>query len=371
MLFTLLFACSEPKPAPPSESPPAPAEPVPPAPPATEARVLELDDLGGGGGAPAGMNFIVPPGSDAELVPGGLEAGAKGFRMTVRAHGDALACTDPFEVGPTLGAKVRLRLAGVTTGGQPWMGLNIEARPRDAAGALVSPAGSRYLLLQNLTADAPWGEVEVAGAVPVGAVRAELCFRFVNATGTLEVDRVELQGVAAPAAVGGTRWELDEAGGQNGAPKGAAFLVPPGSTGVETFAGDLGGVMGYRLRVSAPGNALVCTDAFPVAGKMVATGRARARGVRAGGGPYQGFTAEVRSYDAAGALVSPPTAQFIPLKVWTAESDWTGFTSAFTPPAGAATGKLCTRFVEATGVGEVDWLGVAPAGEAVAEGAAP
>lgn len=367
MLLALMLACSteEPNPAP-AEPPAAPPPEPPPAAPA--ATVLELDDLGGGGGAPAGMNFIVPAGSDAELVPGTVGDGATGFRMTVRAPGDALACTQPVDVNGTLGIRARLALSEVRTGGQPWMGLNLEVRARDASGALVSPPGARYVLVRNLTAPLGWGDVDGTAAIPPGAVRAEVCLRFVGATGTVEVDRIELHGTPMSATAGGTRWELDQPGGENGAPLGASFLVPPGTPGAETFAGDLGGARGYRLAVRKPSNALVCTEPFPVAGTMRGRGRVRLTEAQAGGGAYSGFTAEVRSYDAAGALVSPPGSQFIPLQVWKVPGAWAEFEVPFTAPERAATARLCTRFVESTGVAEVDWLGVAGAEDAVAEG---
>lgn len=369
MLLALFLACSKEEPAPapaPAEPPAAPAPPPPAAAPA--AKVLELDDLGGGGGAPGGMNFIVPAGSDAELVPGKVGDGGTGFRMTVRTPGDALACTQAVDVGGTLGIRARLALSEVKTGGQPWMGLNLEVRARDASGALVSPPGARYVLVKNLTAPVDWGDVYGTAAIPPGAVKAEVCFRFVNATGTVEVDRVELHGTAMTATPAGTRWELDQPGGENGAPLGASFLVPPGTPGAETFAGDLGGASGYRLAVRQPSNAVVCTEPFPVGGKMLGRGRVRLTEAQAGGGAYSGFTAEVRSYDAAGALVSPSSSQFIPLQVWKAPGAWAEFEAPFTAPERAATARLCTRFVESTGVAEVDWLGVAGAGDAVAEG---
>lgn len=375
MLLALsLLACSgsapEPKPVEEKPAEPAPVAPTPPPAPAAapSGKVLELDATGGGAGAPAGVNFILPAGAAATATAGPLSDGSTGFKLAVDAPGDALVCTQATEIGPAFSFAARMR-ATVKPGPQEWMGLNLELRARDNSGALISPAGGRYVLLRNLRADADWATVEATAPTPAGATKGELCFRYVNSTGAVEVDRIELRGVGGGGGLAQIRWDLDGPGGENGAPSGAAFYVPPGVDGVKATAGDVGGATGFALTVDKPANALACSVAFPATGKMEASGRVKVTKVQAGGGQYAGFTAEVRSYDAGGALVPGPGSQYIPLNVWKAAGDWSEFQVGFTTPAGATTAKICTRFVDSTGAASVDWLAVsgsAPA-PAVAE----
>lgn len=363
----LLAACSggeSPKPAPVEPTPAPEVAPTPPpatpAPGAGESKVLELDATGGGAGAPAGTNFILPAGSQATATAGKLSDGSTGFTLSVQAAGDALVCAQAVDVGSTLGVKARLKVSGIRPGPQDWMGMNLEVRARDATGALISPPGGRYVLLRNLRQDMDWADVTADAAIPAGATRAEVCFRFVSSTGTLEVDRMELTGTGgAGGATAEKRWDLDQPGGTAGAPAGAAFFLAPGTEGATTKVGDLGGASGFNLTVTKPGNALACTEPFPAAGKMEAKGRARVKEIAAGGGAYSGFTAEIRSYDATGGLVPAPGSQYIPLNVWKQPGDWQEFQVGFTAPPGAVTGKVCVRFVESTGSADVDWLAVA------------
>jgi hypothetical protein len=278
-------------------------------------------------------------------------------------------------VTPQLTVRTRVKVSGIQPGSQPWQGMNVELRSRDDAGALVQPQGARYTMVKNLRADGDFTDIESAATQPAGATKAEVCMRFVNSTGTLEIDSIAVDGViegaattgaaaAAEPVVGATanavRFDLDAAGGGNGAPQGADFFVPPGTPGVETKVGDLGdGAMGFSLTATQPGNALACTQPFPTKAKMVAKGRVRVRDVKTDGRPWTGFSAEVRTYDAAGALVSPPTMQFVPLRTWKAAGDWAEFTQPFEPPNGAANGKVCVRFPESTGAADVDWFEVA------------
>ena len=110
--------------------------------------------------------------------------------------------------------------------------------------------------------------------------------------------------------------------------------------------------------MDSPANALVCTKPYATGGKVSARGRLRARAVDAKGGAYQGFTAEVRSYGADGALVPGVGSQYTPLRVWKAAGDWEEWEVAYTAPPNAATDKVCFRFVEATGKADVDWVAV-------------
>lgn len=350
-------------PTPPAEPPPAPAvAPTPAPPPAAppETKALELDAPGGANGAPEGAAFVVPPGTQAEVVAGPLTGGATGMRMTVTAKGDALMCTQALPLGAQARVKARVRVADLKPGPQDWMGMNVELRARGAGGELISPSGSRYVLLRNLRADTDWTDVEANVATPAGATKGEVCFRFVDSLGTVEVDRVEVSGPATatdggPAEV--ARWDLDQPGGGAGAPAGADFFVPQGA-GAKTKIGDLGGGTGFALELDQAGNALACTQSFALTGKMQARGRVRARDVKSDARAWTGFVVELRAYDAGGTLVPAATMQYMPLSTVKAPGDWAEFAQPFVPPAGAANGKLCARFAEATGKADVDWLAV-------------
>lgn len=371
VLWLLLTACSggqttPAEPSVPTEPPPAPAAPAPaPTVPPAAATVLELDAAGGGAGAPAGVNFILPAGVDAEAVAGPLSDGSKGFRLTARTPGDALVCTGALDAAGQVGVKLRMAVKGLVAGPQDWNGLTVELRPRDAAGALVSPPGARYVTVQNLRADLDWTEVSGQASLPAGAVKTEVCVRFVQSSGTVEVDRIEIAGAGGSGGAEEVRYDLDLPGGGAGAPMGAEFFLPPGTAGVRTNVGDVGGAKGFALEVDSPANALVCTKPYATGGKVTARGRVRVRAVDAKGGPYQGFTAEVRSYGAGGALVPGVGSQYTPLRVWKEAVDWEEWEVAYSAPPGAATDKVCFRFVEATGKADVDWVAVLAAPGAV------
>lgn len=376
MLALLLLACSgesDVKTPPPETPPAAPVAPVVPPPssaPPPGAVTLDLNTVGGGNGAPAGLSFIVPPGTQAETVAGALSDGSAGFRLTAKAAGDALVCTTPRPMGAQVAVNARLKLAEIAPGPQDWMGLNVELRARDASGALVSPAGTRYVLLQNLRTAGDWTDIQAVGAVPTGASQGEVCFRFVNSTGSVEVDALTIGDPSAPAAASDapaalpagpvTRWELDAAGGVNGAPAGFSFLVPPGTAGASLVAGPVTGGTGVKFDVTTGGNTLACSDPFPVAPAMTAKARVRIADVKADGRPHTGFVTEVRSFDAGNALVSPAGSQYTTLATLKAAGDWVEVGGPFGAPAGATTGKLCFRFVESTGSAEIDWAEAGP-----------
>jgi hypothetical protein len=375
LFLSTLVACSGEAP-PPAPVEPAPAPPVEPAPAITatmETKVLSLDAPGGLNGAPEGLNFILPDPKGAQATSGPLSDGSTGFKLTAKNPGDAVVCTQPLRLQPTLAFKSRVRVAEVKPGAQPWMGLNIEMRARDDAGNLVSPPGGRYTLLQNIREPGEFLDLEHNVTLPSGATKAELCFRFVESRGTVEVDSVSAVGVlpepAEAVAVAQeipeptTRFDLDEAGGGGGAPKGADFFIPAGIAGVSTRVGALenSAATGFTLTVSSPGNALACSSLFPVTAgsKVWAQGNVRVRDVKSDARQFAGFTAEVRSYDAANALVSPAGSPFVTVQVWKSSSaDFAKFGKEFTVPDKAATSKLCLRFAESTGSADIDWLGV-------------
>ena len=94
---------------------------------------------------------------------------------------------------------------------------------------------------------------------------------------------------------------------------------------------------------------------------MVFRGRYRIRELETDAREWTGFVAEVRTYDMVGGLASPAGMPFSTLKTWKAADDaWADFESAFAPPKGAVTGKLCFRFVESTGKVDLDWAAVGP-----------
>ena len=376
VLFVItLAACSGEAPTPAAVQPEVapPVEPAPAILASMETKVLSLDAAGGLNGAPEGLNFILPDPKGAEATSGPLSDGSVGFKLTAKNPGDAVVCTQPMRLQPTLAFKSRLRVAEVKPGAQPWMGLNIEMRARDDAGNLVSPPGGRYTLLQNIRDPGEFVDLEHNVSLPTGATRAELCFRFVDSRGTVEVDSVSVVGAlpepVAAAAVAQeipaptTRFDLDEAGGGGGAPKGADFFIPAGIAGVSTRVGALENstATGFSMTVSQSGNALACSSLFPVSGgsKVWAQGSVRVKDLKSDARQFAGFTAEVRSYDAANALVSPPGSPFLTVQVWKAPSaDFAPFGKEFTAPEKATNAKICLRFAESTGSVDVDWLGV-------------
>ena len=277
VLWLLLLACSggptnPPEPTVPTE--PAPAAPPPaataaaPAPTAaTPPTVLELDAAGGGGGAPAGLNFILPAGVDAEAVAGPLSDGSKGFRLTARSPGDALVCTSALDAAGQVGVKLRMAVKDLKAGAQNWNGLTIELRPRDAAGALVSPPGSRYLTLQNLRADIDWTEVSGQAALPAGATRTEVCVRFVQSSGSVEVDRLEVSGVGGGGGAAEVRYDLDLPGGGGGRPWAPSSSSRRGPRGCTRTSGTWAAPRASRWRWTAPRTRWCARSPMPRVGR--------------------------------------------------------------------------------------------------------
>ena len=350
-----------------SRLPDVPSPPVvPPLPeevPTGQSRAFELNVGGGGSGAPFGMNLFVPPGAVGSVRVGVLSDGQKGGTMTVPTAGDSVMCTSPVALhGPvTVGARMRVTELSPTT--DDWSGLDVELRARDAAGALVSPEGSRFQRVKQVRSAGDWEAWTLPVTPPEGAVKGELCWRFVKATGTVEVDRAEVvtDGVPLPPPIPivAVEWPLNEGGGGSGAPRGFDFLIPPGTTGVTLESGALaGGATGIQMAVTKAGNAVTCSQAFTVASGMVARARVKVESLETDQRPWTGFVTEVRAYNLIGELTSPTGTPFTLVQAIKAPGDWQEVEQAFAPPADAVTGKLCFRFVESTGVALIDQASV-------------
>lgn len=328
--------------------------------PKGESRAFELNFGGGGAGAPYGMNLFVPPGMVGSVVTGPLTDGAKGATFSVPQKGDTVLCTSPVRIQGPFRFTARLRVAELVAAGDGWSGVDLELRARDDQNALVSPPdGTRFQRIAHWSGAGDWEDVDEEITPPAGAVKGELCLRFVTATGTVEVDRlqVETPGVPLPPPIPivSVAWNLDEAGGGSGAPRGFDFLIPPGTTGATLTAGPLdGGATGIRMKVETPGNAVTCSQPFSVAPGMVARGRVNVLSVTPDGRPWTGFVAEVRTYDLVGGLASPVGSPFTPVTTLREATGWLSFEQPFAPPAEAVTGKLCFRFVESTGEALID-----------------
>lgn len=311
------------------------------------------------------MNLFVPPGMVGSVVTGPLSDGAKGATFAVQEKGDTVLCTSPLRTVGPFRLTARLRVAELAAAGGGYTGVDLELRARDEQNALVpAPDGTRFLRIAHWSAAGDWDEVDEQVEPPAGAVKGELCLRYVGATGVLELDRlqVETPGVPLPPPIPivSVAWNLDEAGGGFGAPRGFDFLIPPGTTGATLSAGPLDGgstergAKGIRMKVETPGNAVACSQPFSVAPGMVARGRLHVLAVTPDARPWTGFVAEVRTYDLVGGLASPTGAPFTQVATFREPGGWMTFEQPFAPPADAVTGKLCFRFVEATGEALLD-----------------
>ena len=377
MLYVVLFlavACDNAT-EPPAEgdAPPVTAAPAAPAgpveaPPGTLHRV-DLDVAGGRNGAPLDAMFVLPVGLGATGTMGVLSDGqARGVVLTVPKRGDALVCTVPFPIGSASLFRTRARLAEIQSGTLASDGLNFELRARDASGTLISPATTRYALIENVQSAGDWAEWEAEVATPAGATQGEFCARFVGSTGVVEIDFMEVRppgtapGSAAAATTVGAlptvvkRWEFDAAG-PAGAPEGFTFIVPPGSKARTTVA-TFGDAKGFSFGVDKPGNALACSERFAVGGTQTVKARLKLDKVKADARAWTGFVTEVRTWDAGGTLVSPPSGQYTVIDTARTKGAWREIDVPFAAPAGATEGSVCMRFVESTGAASVDWVSV-------------
>lgn len=367
---------------------PAPAPVLVPATPPGPATLREfsMNTPGGLHGAPDGLNFVIPDAVSAQASTGALSDGSVGFTLTATAPSDAVVCTQPKAMAPSVGISARLKVKAVEPGPQPFTGMNVELRARDDAGSLVSAPGSRYTVIQNFREIGEFTTVQATIPLPPGATRGEVCFRFLESTGSVEVDSLAIDGLLVENVATTTaqlppptkRFDLDEPGGGSGAPAGADFFVAKGAVGVTTHVGAIDGThaSGFSFDVSQPSDALVCSHAFDVVGgeNVWPQGSLRVRSVSADTRAFTGLSAEVRAYDAKDVVVSPADGPFVPLQVWkfptpgpAGTPELGPFGKEITVPTGAVTAKICLRFAEATGGVDVDWLGVtqsAPAPEA-------
>ncbi|MSP54443.1 MAG: hypothetical protein EXR69_02375 [Myxococcales bacterium] len=328
--------------------------------PQAESRAFDMNFGGGVAGAPYGVGFFVPPGVVASPVAGRLSDGSMGFSFTVPTPGDAVVCTAPVRMQGRVSLSGRMRVAELVTTAELWTGFDVELRARDEQKRLVSPEGTKFVRVAHVREQGGFEEWSAEIEVPTAAVQAEVCWRFLGATGTVEVDRVVVESPGMPVPVAApivsVEWPMDEPGGPGGAPLGFSFLIPPGTTGA---ALSLNEGEGLRIAVDNPGNALACSDAFSVAPGIVVSGRVKVDRVQSDDHPWTGFVAEVRSYDMVGRLASSGTTPFTLLRAWKLPTTgWEDFTAPFAPPKGAVSGKVCFRFVEATGVADVDGAGV-------------
>lgn len=327
-----------------------------------ESRSFGLDAEGGRSGAPIGASYFLPDATQAVAVTGALSDGSRGFSLEATRPGDGTVCLAPVRLGAGIKVHARTRLVALGAEGPTWSGAVFELRARGADGKLVGADGKPYIPLSVRKDVGGWEEWEAEARVPDGAKRGEVCVRFVQKTGKIEVDQVvvEAPGVPVPVErkVRAVRWELDTPGGGKGGPDGVDFLIPPGTKGATLLAGEVQGGRGFRMEIESRGNAAVCTQPVPVAAGMKLRGRVRVERIETDEREWTGMVFEVRTFNLLGGLASPPVTPYNFILAKKAVSDWEEFERVFVPPDGAVTGKLCWRFVESTGVGEVDWLAI-------------
>lgn len=364
-----------------SRLPPLPHPPVVPpldeVPVTGESRAFELEYGGGGSGAPFGTNLFVPPGASGSVAIVAFEGGpagggGKGARFTVPVAGDSVFCTVSVRIlGPVV-VSGRSRVTELALGPEAWSGVDVELRARDENGAVVAAPGARFTTLSHARAASDWEDWSVPYTPPAGAVKGEVCVRFLGATGTIEVDRLQVlaEGVPLPAEAPriALHWSLDEPGDRapptapdtptDVPPRGFDFLIPPGTRGATLTWGRYDGALAARMLVEQPGNALICSQPFVVAPGLVIRGRVKVRGIATDEREWTGFVAEMRGYDIVGGLVAAGPTAFTLLHAFKAAGDWEAFDAVYTPPVSAVTGKVCFRFVESTGDALVDEAGV-------------
>lgn len=319
-----------------------------------QSRVYALDVDGGAAGAPLATRFLFPPGASASGKTGPLSDGSIGATFTVDVPGNAVFCTDAQRLSGKAVLKTRMRVVTLTAA-DPRAGVEIELRSRDEANKPIAGDGRAFPLVHRIKQPGEFEELTEEIEIPPNALKGEVCWRFVHATGSIEVDQIAVETPGIPAsddsAVVGVRWDLNTEGGTYGAPAGFAFLIPPGTKGA-TLSRVEGGI---RMVIEQQGNAVACSDPVSVAAGMRAKGRYRVLSVETEPGVKTGFMAELRTYDLVGRLASAGRVAYTNVVTAIAPTEWTEFERPITPPEGAVTGKLCFRFAKSTGTAEIDW----------------
>jgi hypothetical protein len=336
-----------------------------------ELRHLLLDEAGGVGGAPKGMLFLQPPGANAQMYSGDLGGGVTGLRLTVKAPGDALTCSTSIALNGRAFVKARVRVPEVTAGAGDWMGMNFELRARDTMGALVSPPGSMYTLIQNVrAADPGWVNIESKVAVPAGATTGEFCFRFVNSTGVLEVDELQIVAPKDPnAAVAASTPASSPAHAPT--PAVAAPVAAPAPTYVAAAAAPAPTVTthgavttaavsttpdgGIHVTADTPGSSVACGDWFATSGPVQVSGTLHLAAIAPEAPDWSGVTIEGYSQDATGRSLPVAGPPYTPIHTVVSSADGPLFSARYVPARTATRARFCVRFSASAGTADVAW----------------
>ena len=333
-------------------------------------KELSLDAAGGFNGAPEGMTFIVPPGGSSTAEFTTFSDGNKGARLTVKAVGDTLVCTQSVPLGPQAFLRARLRVPEIAPGGGSWMGMNAELRTRDDRGNLVSPPGLMFALVKNIREPTPeWSDVDAKLAVPAGATQGELCFRFVLSTGVVEIDKVAIVSrrdgaqvvAAAPAAAQAVAAPASTTLVSTAA---VAPAMPPVTTTAPTVtpvtnsvapSGSDGSSRGFTLRVDQRASSVACTKWVVSSAAVTVFGTVDINSVNAEAVDWSGLAVEAYARDVNDKPVTPGGVPYSPLFVTTHSGLGQKFSVSWKPPLGSTRVRLCARFSDAAGNAAFDW----------------
>jgi len=321
-----------------------------------ELRTLELDAPGGVGGAPEGMVFIVPPGTQAEVYAGDLGGGVTGLRLRAPVAGDAVACTQAIAMsGGSAFVKARVRVPELQPGPADWHGATVEVRTRDATGALVSPPGLMFNPVGVVRVPGDWQEVQGKLTLPQGTMKGEVCLRLAVSTGTLEVDRLMViapRGAAPPpvAAVAVTA--------PAPAPVVAAAAPPPTAAPPPsgTPVGALNAPPGLVLDAPTVSSRVACSPWLPASRAIVVHGNITVATQDPNAVDWSGIVVEGYAIGAGGPLLTWSGAPYLPIRA-RALAGTESFSETWRPPAGARQVKVCLRVSTAAGTASVDWRG--------------
>jgi hypothetical protein len=353
---------------------------------------LSLDAGGGLGGAPEGMNFIVPPGAAASAEATTFSDGAKGARLTVKAVGDALMCTQLVPLGPQAFISTRLRVPQIAPGAGSWMGMNLELRARDERGNLVSPPGMMFTLVKNLREPIEWTDVESKVAVPAGATQGEFCFRFVLSTGVVEVDRIQIvskqgdgslsaaappavpaaapapssaptstarttapaPGPASVAAAAPTYASAPVAAPAASSPSAVVTVAPTLAVAASgTTGGDV--ARGFTLRVDQRASSVACSKWVPATGTVSVFGTVDLTAVNGDAVDWSGIAIEAYARDASERALAVGGVPYAPVFVAMQQGLGQKFSVNWSAPPGTTKARFCARFSDAAGNAVFDW----------------